>query len=262
MQTETAMQQSGDTYRGVIVAVASNKGGAGSTTVATNIAIDLARQNKSVCLVDLVLRSGSVTSFLNVEPTCCLLDIAKSLRRDHPLAIEDAFVQHVSGLHVLAEPLRGTLESRIKPADIDEIFDQLVQSFEFLVVDTPKVFDDMQLLALDRAEVILFVTEMDAPSLKGARQTFEHFRRMGVDIAKIRVLLNRYVTMETMDLRAIENLLGMSVFWTIPDDYRAVLSAVNQGLSVQACGYGSDSDIARSYGGLPDALIESISPSR
>jgi pilus assembly protein CpaE len=260
MQTKTATQQSRDTYRGIIVAVVSNKGGAGSTTVATNIAIDLARQNRSVCLVDLVLRSGSVASFLNVEPTCCLLDIAKSLRRDRPLAIEDAFIQHISGLHVLAEPLRGALETRIKPADIDEILDRLVESFEFLVIDTPKVFDDMQLLALDRAEVILFVTEMDAPSLKGARQTFEHLRRMGVDIAKIRVLLNRYIPMETMDLGAIENLLGLSVFWTIPDDYRAVLSAVNQGLSVQACGY--DSDIARSYGGLPDALIESISPSR
>lgn len=257
MQTETAIQSSGDTYRGIIMAVVSNKGGAGSTTVATNIAIDLARQNRSVCLADLVLRSGSVTSFLNVEPTCCLLDIAKSLRRDHLLAIENAFVQHVSGLRVLAEPSQGALEARIKPADIDEILDRLVELFEFLVIDTPKEFDDMQLLALDRAEIVLFVTEMDAPSLKSARRTLEHFRRMGVDMAKIRVLLNRYITMEKTDLQTIENLLGMSIFWTIPDDYRAVLSAVNQGLSIQACGY--QSEIARSYGGLSGALLESIS---
>jgi pilus assembly protein CpaE len=139
---------------------------------------------------------------------------------------------------------------------VDEILDRLVQAFEFLVVDTPKEFDDMQLLVLDRAEIILFVTEINAPSLKSARLSFEHFRRMGVDLAKLRVLLNRYITTDMMNLQTIENLLGMRVFWTIPDDYRAVVAAVNQGLSIEACG--RDSEIAKSYALLPDALLRSL----
>jgi pilus assembly protein CpaE len=256
MQIQTSLQGARDTYTGKIIALVSHKGGAGTTTVATNIASNLAGQSKSVCLADLILRSGAVTSVLNVEPACSLLDLARSLRQGDVQAIEKALVQHISGVHVLAEPLRGS-ETRIKPADVDEIFDRLVQSFEFLVVDTPKEFDDMQLLVLDRAEIVLFVTEMDAPSLKSARRTIEHFGRMGVDLAKIRVLLNRYITTEMMNLQTIENVLGMRIFWTIPDDYRAVLSAVNQGLSIQACGY--DSDIAKSYAGLPGAIMRSIS---
>jgi pilus assembly protein CpaE len=259
MQTQIGVKEANRTQRGMIIALVSNKGGVGTTTAATNISTNLARQNRSVCLVDLVLQSGSVASFLNVKPTCSLSDFAKSLRRADPLSIEEALVQHVSGVRVLAEPLHGAGDPRIKPADMDEIFDRLVQSFDFLVVDTPKAFDDMQLLALDRAEIILFVTEMDAPSLKSARLAFDHFHRMGVDIGKMRVLLNRYIEMEMMNLQAVEEILGQNVFWTLPNNYRVVVSAVNHGLPIEACD--CDSDIARSYAGLPSALIQSLSRS-
>jgi pilus assembly protein CpaE len=198
-----------------------------------------------------------VTGFLNVEPTYSILDLAKSLRREDARSIEEALVRHVSGVRVLAPPRDGAAAARIKPADIDEIFDRLLQRFDFLIVDTPKEFDDMQLLVLDRAEIILFVTEMDAPSLRSARRTFDFFHRMAVDIGKMRVLLNRYIAIESMSLETIEKILGMSVFWTLPNDYRAVVSAVNQGLPIVVSGY--DTDIARSYAALPDALIQSIS---
>jgi pilus assembly protein CpaE len=257
MQTQIGAQEAHGTERGRIIAVVSNKGGVGTTTAATNISTKLARGDKPVCLVDLVLQSGSVTSFLNVEPSYSILDLAKSLRRGDPLSLRDVVVQHVSGVWVLAEPLHGAPESRIRPADIDEIFDRLAQSFDFLVVDSPKTFDDLQLLVLDRAEIILFVTEMDTPSLKSARRALDHFHRMGVDMNKLRVLLNRYIEMESANLQAVEKILGMSVFWTLPDNYPVVVAAINRGLPVEVCDY--DSDIARSYAGLPEALLRSIS---
>ncbi|MGH9857865.1 MAG: AAA family ATPase [Acidobacteriota bacterium] len=256
MQKETGVQEANSPEQGKIIAVVSNKGGVGTTTAATNIATNLARGNRAVCLVDLIFQFGSVTSFLNVEPAYSILDLAKSLRRADPLLLEDALVQHVSGVWVLAEPLHAAAERRIKPAEVDEIFDRLAQFFGFVVIDSPKAFDDMQLLVLDRAEIILFVTEMDLPSLKSARQSFDHFQRMGVDTGKLRVLLNRYIEIDMMDLKAVERILGMRVFWTLPNNYPVVVSAVNQGVPIGACDY--TSDIARSYSGLPDALIRSI----
>jgi pilus assembly protein CpaE len=115
----------------------------------------------------------------------------------------------------------------------------------------------MQMLVLDRAEIVLFVTEMDIPSLKSARGTIDHFHRMGVDTRKIRVLLNRYVEIDKMNLAAVEKILGMDVFWTLPNNYPAVVAAVNRGLPIGMCDYSSD--IGRSYADLPDALIRSIS---
>jgi Flp pilus assembly CpaE family ATPase len=47
------------------------------------------------------------------------------------------------------------------------------------------------------------------------------------------------------------------VFWTLPNNYPTAIAAVNQGLSIQDCD--PRSDIARSYSGLADAVVESFS---
>ena len=242
--------------RGKIIAISSNKGGVGSTTAATNLASSLAAKKKTVCLVDLVLQFGSVTSFLNLDPSYTILDLVKNIKRIDPLFLDGSLVKHSTGVRVLAEPFYAEDARRIMPADIDEILDMLSQSFDYVVVDTAKEFDDMLALVLDKANLILFVTEMDVPSLKSAHRALELFGRMGVYDMKIRLVLNRYVKSKLMSLESVEKALGVKIFWTLPNNYPVAIAAVNQGLSIQECD--PKSDIAKSYAGLTDAVIESF----
>ena len=174
------------TERGHVIAVSSNKGGVGSTTAATNLAACLVAEKKTVCLVDLVLQFGSVTSFLNIDASYTILDLVKNLKRIDPLFLDGSLVKHASGIRILAEPFYAEDARRITPADIDEILDVLAQSFDYVVVDTPKEFDDMLALVLDKANLIFFITEMDVPSLKSAHRALELFERMGIYDKKIR----------------------------------------------------------------------------
>lgn len=242
--------------RGHIIAVSSNKGGVGSTTAATNLAACLVAEKKSVCLVDLVLQFGSVTSFLNIDASYTILDLVKNLKRIDPMFLDGSLVKHASGIRVLAEPFYAEDARRITPADIDEILDVLAQSFDFVVVDTPKEFDDMLALVLDKANLIMFITEMDVPSLKSAHRALELFERMGIYDKKIRLILNRYVKSKLMTLESVEKALGVKVFWTLPNNYPVAIAAVNQGLSIQECD--AKSDIAKSYAGLTDAVSKTF----
>lgn len=242
--------------RGHVISISSNKGGVGSTTAATNLAACLVGKKKSVCLVDLVLQFGSVTSFLNIDASYTILDLVKNLKRIDPLFLDGSLVKHASGIRVLAEPFYAEDARRITPADIDEILDVLAQSFDYVVVDTPKEFDDMLALVLDKANLILFITEMDVPSLKSAHRALELFERMGIYDKKIRLILNRYVKSKLMTLESVEKALGVKVFWTLPNNYPVAIAAVNQGLSLQECD--AKSDIAKSYQGLTEAVLDSF----
>jgi pilus assembly protein CpaE len=242
--------------RGRVIAISSNKGGVGATTVAVNLAASLVSQQKSVCLVDLVLQFGSVTSFLNIDASYTILDLVKNLKRIDPLFLDGSLVKHGSGIRVLAEPFYAEDARRISPADIDEILDVLAQSFDFVIVDTPKDFGEMLALVLDKAHLVLFVTEMDVPSLKSAHRAFELYERMGIYEQKIRLVLNRYIKSKLMSLESVEKALGVKVFWTLPNNYPVAITAVNQGISIQE----SDgrSDIAKSYEGLTENLIQTF----
>jgi len=242
--------------KGKIIAIASAKGGVGATTIATNLASSLVNRRKSICLVDLVLQFGSVTSFLNIDASYTILDLVKNIKRIDPLFLDGSLVKHASGIRVLAEPFYAEDARRITPTDIDEILDTLAQSFDFVIVDTAKDFDEMLALVLDKANLILFVTEMDVPSLKSAHRAFELFERMGIYDKKIRLLLNRFVKTKLMSLESAEKALGVKVFWTLPNNYPVAIAAVNQGLSIAECD--PRSDIAKSYSGLTDLVLDSL----
>ena len=258
MQQRVALRQAHDKEVGSLVTVFSSKGGVGSTTVANNLAVTLATAHqRSTCLVDLVLQFGAVTSALNLETSYTILDLVKNLQRMDPLLLDGSLAQHASGVRVLAEPFRAEEASRITPADIDHTLDTLIQAFNFIVVDTPKEIDEMVFPALEKAHLVLFVTEMNIPALKSAHRALESFERLGIPHHKIRLIVNRYASSKLLTLESVENTLGTKVFWTLPNDYPTALGALNQGVPILESK--PKSKLAKGYRGLAAALIEELS---
>ena len=89
-----------------VITVLSPKGGAGKTTVATNLAVALAeRRTGSTALVDLDLQFGDVSAALQLEPEHTLADVGRcGHRRSTRRCSRSSSARHRSGLYVLCAP--------------------------------------------------------------------------------------------------------------------------------------------------------------
>ena len=143
-------------------------------------------------------------------------------------------VKHSSGVKFLRSHSSLKMPEKLLRLTSTEILDVLAQSFDFVVVDTGERVRRNAGTGFRQKGLVLFVTEMDVPSLKSAhRERSELFERMGIYHKKIRLVLNRYVKSKLMSLESVEKALGVKVFWTLPNNYPTAIAAVNQGLSIE-----------------------------
>ena len=79
------------------------KGGAGTTTVAVNCAVELARQSKRpTVILDLKPCLGEVALFLGVRPRFTVLDAIENLHRLDKDFLKELVSRHKSGVDIIA----------------------------------------------------------------------------------------------------------------------------------------------------------------
>ena len=90
---------------GQLYAFFSPKGGAGTTTVATNFAIVLQRlTGKRTLLVDLDLELGEIALLLGVQPRFNFVDMVQNFHRMDADLLASYIERHESGVHLLSAP--------------------------------------------------------------------------------------------------------------------------------------------------------------
>jgi pilus assembly protein CpaE len=225
------------TSGGHIIAVYSPQGGAGVTTLATNIAVALMREGTKVALVDGDLQFGDVGVFLNLQSNNTILDLANTKDMDEQL-VESVLVSHGSGLKVLLSPRGPDEAEKMAASDLSVVVKELARFYDFVIVDMAKRLDDTTISVMDAAERIILVTTPTLPSVKNVRIMLDLFQQLEYPADKVMFVLNR-VNPEakgrmTIPTEALENHLKRKTDGRIPVDERVFLSAVNQGVSVIA----------------------------
>ena len=216
--------------RGRIVTVFSNKGGNGTTTIASNLAEALATgHGKRVVVVDLVLGHGDVTMFFNVNPTYTVLDLARNNGKADPEYIDSLIVRHWTGVCILADPPRIEDADKISAEQVRDMLATLRSTFDVVIVDTTHQFDEKTLAALEMSDTVLLVTLLNLPSLKNTQRSIELFARLGIFDERVKLLLSRYLPNDDLPKESIEGILNCPVFYAVPNDYPTVLSSINRG---------------------------------
>jgi pilus assembly protein CpaE len=112
------------------------KGGAGTTTLAVNCAVEIAQIKKSPTLiVDLKAGLGEVTLFLGVRSRYTMLDALDNLHRLDQEFMKELVVKHKSGLEILAGSDLFDRPGASDSGALEEVFRLLGRQYEYIIVD-------------------------------------------------------------------------------------------------------------------------------
>jgi pilus assembly protein CpaE len=214
---------------GLVYAFASAKGGAGSTTVATNLAILLHQlTGKKTLLVDLELQLGEVALLLGVKPRFNFVDMVQNFHRMDAGLLAQFIERHASGVHVLSAPYHPDQAEAVSTDQIRRIVRFLRQHYDYVLVDTSKSLSPAALGVFEQADLVFVITTADLPSIRNIQRGMPLLRRAVLGGEKqVRVVVNRSDGGEAISRADIERTLGFKVFWTLSNDYEAVMTSVN-----------------------------------
>ncbi len=215
---------------GRIISVFATKGGLGVTTLASNLAVCLTQHvPDSTMLIDLDIRQGGVTTLLNIQPTYSALDAF-----DQPGRLDEAYLRgllarHSSGLQVLAAPaevgsFHFTSEQMRKGLEIIRFY------FKQIVVDLPNDLDPGTLTTLEESNEILYLVGLNVPAVRSASAGLAALRHLGIDQRKVKIVVSRANAREDVNVKQVQEALGLSIFWRIPNDYPTVSASINDGV--------------------------------
>lgn len=241
-----------------VISVFSNKGGVGKTSIAMNLALELAKNTReNVVLVDLNFQLGDVTTFWDLKPSFNISYMLKNIdgiKKDFLLNTLEKYKD--TSLYILADPPYFKQADYVSEKNIEKLLEVLKTSFSYIVIDTTSGFGGKTMKALALSDLVLLLATMNLPALRNCQRCLELFESEGFDNNKIKILVNRYMESEDIKVEDVEKLLKKKVFWKIPNNYFTMMSAINLGVPVAEVN--RDSNVARSYKDLSILISDSI----
>ncbi len=236
----------------------SNKGGIGKTSIAINLALELANITKEkVALVDMNFHLGDVANFLDIKPSFNISYVAKNLKgSDDSFLITTLDKYKNTNLYVLADSPYLEQSQDITTTQISELFAKMRENFAYIVVDTGNIFDEKTVTVLDNTDFIMLVSVVNLPAIRNCQRCLDIFERLGYSKDKTKIVINRYMENDEITIDDVEKALNQKVYWKVPNNYFTLISAINKGLPVSEVN--QSSNIAKSYRELATILSDNL----
>ena len=241
-----------------IITIYSNKGGIGKTTIATNLAIELAKTTgDKVALIDLNLQLGDISTFLNINPPFDVAYAIKNLIDKKENSFLQVFEKYQNtNLFVLSDPNYIEQSESITPQQIENLFKVLREIFPYIIVDMSSNIDANSLKILDCSDLILFTTIVNIPAIRNAQRCLNLFNSRRYPKDKVKIIINRYMENDEITLNDIETTLGEKIYWKFPNNYFSIMEAINKGIPVYQVN--TNSNIANSFRDFASKIADDI----
>jgi len=239
---------------GRVISVVSPKGGVGKTTVATNLAVGLARiAPQATVLVDLDIQFGDVASGLNLDPDYFLPSAVNGPASRDTMVLKTVLTLHETGLYVIAAPESPVEADGISADDVRRLLRTLASEFRYVVVDTAPGLSEHTLAVMDETTDVVLLTSMDVPGLRGLRKEVDTLRALDLLEGRRQVVINFADPAAGLSTADIEATIGTRVDVLLPRS-KAVPASVNLGVPLLQSG--ARDPVSKQLRALVDRLSE------
>jgi pilus assembly protein CpaE len=213
--------------QGQVIAVIGAKGGCGTTFISVNLAAELCPVHR-VCVADMDFSMGDVANTLDLQPSSHMGDLLANLSRLDERMLAGSVAVHPSGLHILAQPMALSEANSVRADDVLRILSCAADAYQYVLADCGGRLDAATRTVSLAADLVILVCTPDVPSVRNAWRRLQLLQHQGVDLHKIRLVLNRWDGGRSVSIEEIERNLGIPVAGTVADDPKAALAAVNE----------------------------------
>lgn len=216
--------------RAKVIVVLSPKGGSGKTSIASNLAVALARLHPNrVVAVDLDVQFGDLESALSLTAERTLAQLARMNPID-ATTLKLFLTPSEHGVYLLAGAHDPVEAEAIAPSNVAAVLPMLAQHFDYVLVDTPAGLDECTLAAIECATDLLLISTLDVSSIRSLRKALDALDRIGVGAARTFVL-NKADAKVGLGPSDAEEAVGLAITCQVPSS-RELPLALNLGVPV------------------------------
>ncbi|GKY89419.1 AAA family ATPase [Sinisalibacter aestuarii] len=229
---------------GVVLGVHGLAGGVGATTLAVNLAWELANIEKAdkkdkkepprVCLLDLDLQMGSIATYLDLPRRETVYEMLSDTESMDEESFRAALVTFNDKLHVFTAPNDMLPLDLVTNEDIERIIAMARSNFDYVVIDMPTTVVSWTETVLNAAHVYFAPIELDMRSAQNALRMIRALKAEDLPHTKLRYILNRAPKFTDLNgksrVKRLAESLDISIDVMMPDGGKPIVQACDHGL--------------------------------
>jgi pilus assembly protein CpaE len=236
-EMQNKLKPTGD-RNGVVIPVQGMAGGTGATTLAVNLAWELANIDDEnpprVCILDLDFQFGSVSTYLDLPRRESVFEMLQDTESMDSESFMHSLLSYEQKLQVLTAPTDLIPMDLVDPADIQRIIEMARTNFDYVVIDMPKTMVEWSETVLHAAHVYFATLELDMRSAQNTLRIKRALQGEQLPFEKLRFVLNRAPKFTDLNgksrIKRLAESLGISIDLQLPDGGKAVPQNADHGV--------------------------------
>ncbi|MEM9873018.1 MAG: AAA family ATPase [Pseudomonadota bacterium] len=233
----TAQLKSGTNKQGAVFVTHGIAGGTGATTLAVNLAWELAElcagDTPNVCLLDLDFQFGTASTYLDLPRREAVFEMLSDTESMDDETFGQSLLTYGDKLQVLTAPSDMIPLDIVTPEDITRVIDIARAHFDYVVIDMPSTLVQWTETVLTAAHLYFTTLEIDMRSAQNTLRFKRALQSEELPVEKLRYVLNRAPKFTDLGGRARVKRLGesldISIEVQLPDGGKPITQAADHG---------------------------------